>query len=329
MPYCIVIDVCIKNMSTLLAVTCCCCCCGCLWLFVVFVVVTPSHFYSLPHSHQALNEAELRRRDADMRNFASAASLQQERCGQRLREQALTIHQLTLQGFSAEAEAASTNTATAAVAASSAGRGGVGGGIGRDAATSSGAGHTSGVGPIANAPRRRWAREEEGGGGGGGGRGTLKGSGGSLRAGAGDPRTLAASGDGRDTFDCPSRGPVGRVSHGVAGNEGGWGGGHSLDSGFPASRPAADAAATARDGRYYCDVSGSSSSRRLEVVGGWRRPGTGEGEAIMHSSWPGSGFGSSGPTGIGSGAGRGRRRRIPRPLYPESASPPRSFKRDV
>lgn len=47
----------------------------------------------------------MRRRDADIRTFASAAALQQERCGERLREQALTIHQLTLENFSAEAQA--------------------------------------------------------------------------------------------------------------------------------------------------------------------------------------------------------------------------------
>lgn len=37
--------------------------------------------------------------------------MQQERCGQRLREQALTIHQLTLQGFSADARVSSPSAA--------------------------------------------------------------------------------------------------------------------------------------------------------------------------------------------------------------------------
>ena len=79
---------------------------------------------------QASAELEIRRRDADMRNFASTAAVQQERCGKRLREQALIIHELTLQGFTAEAhigaqassafvEAERTENASGAVTSSS------------------------------------------------------------------------------------------------------------------------------------------------------------------------------------------------------------------
>lgn len=41
--------------------------------------------------------------------------MQQERCGQRLREQALTIHQLTMQGFSVDARVSSPSAAAARV----------------------------------------------------------------------------------------------------------------------------------------------------------------------------------------------------------------------
>lgn len=77
------------------------------------------HTVPRPPPPQASAEAEIRRRDADIRSFASAAALEQERYGKRLREQALTIHQLTLQGFSVEAQAAAA-AASAAEAVSKA-----------------------------------------------------------------------------------------------------------------------------------------------------------------------------------------------------------------
>lgn len=278
---------------------------------------------------------ELRRRDADIRSFASAAALQQERCGQRLREQALTIHQLTLQGFSAEAQAESHAAAIATAAASTAEATTTGARTGttpRDdkndasatkvrvrmpteltaTATSTEIALAAAAAAVAErpgrpAPRRRYYDE--------GLRESRQSMGAVSRGGA---LTTTVTGGTSPRAAIPNRSDVflygNKVSNIVnlraasgGSNEDGWAG-HSLDSGFPGVRLVS--------GRGESDVCAGGDLSGRHRSGHRRGPRRDEEEALNYSQ-PEPGFGQHPLNGSGAFDGNGSRVGENSPSYRE------------